>query len=126
MQIGTVRVEPPLALAPMAGTTPSATDRLAELQDRAKYLDNRMPELLSQMARIETEAADPKEVEAALQEFDPLWEQLSAWEQERFIRALVDQVRYEGKTGTVTVGFRSNAARNLCDWAADRFRGTQE
>ncbi len=58
-----------------AGTTTSATDRLAELQDRAKYLNNRMPELLSQMARIEAEGADPKEVEAALQEFDPLWEQ---------------------------------------------------
>jgi site-specific DNA recombinase len=114
------------SVVPMAGTIQSATDRLAELQDRAKYLDNRVPELLSQMARIEAEAADPKEVEAALQEFDPLWEQLSTWEQERFIRALVDQVRYDGKTGTVTVGFRSSGARNLCDWAADRFRGTQE
>ena len=114
------------AVALTAGTAPSATDRLAELQDRAKYLNNRMPEVLSQIARAEADAADPKEVEAALQDFDPLWEQLSTWEQERFIRALVDQVRYDGKTGTVTVGFRSSGARNLCDWAADRFRGTQE
>jgi len=113
-------------VARTAGTTSSATDRLAELQDRAQHLNNRLPELLSQMARIEAEAADPKEVETVLQEFDPLWEQLSTWEQERFIRTLVDQVRYDGKTGTVTVGFRSGGARNLCDWAADRFRGTQE
>jgi site-specific DNA recombinase len=113
-------------VARTAGTTSSATDRLAELQDRAQHLNNRLPELLSQMARIEADAADPKEVETVLQEFDPLWEQLSTWEQERFIRTLVDQVRYDGKTGTVTVGFRSGGARNLCDWAADRFRGTQE
>lgn len=112
--------------APMTGTPQAATDHLAELRDRVKCLNNHVPELLSQLARIEADAADPLDVEAALQEFDPLWEQLSTWEQERFIGALVDQVRYEGKTGTVTLGFRSNAARNLCDWAADRFRGTQE
>ena len=108
------------------GSTPSVTDRLAVLQDSATHLNKRMPEVLSQIARIEAETADPKEVEAALQEFDPLWEQLSTWEKERFIRTLVDQVRYDGKTGTVTVGFRSSGARNLCDWAANRFASSAE
>jgi site-specific DNA recombinase len=107
-------------VAPRAGTVQSATDRLAELQERMRYLNNRMPELLTQLARIDAEAADPKEVETALQEFDPLWEQFSTWEQERFIGILVDEVRYDGKTGTVTLGFRSNGARNLCDWASAR------
>ena len=61
--------------------------------------------------------ANPKDVEAALHAFDPLWEQLSTWEQERFIRTLVDQVRYDGKTGTVTLGFRSSGIKDLCNWA---------
>jgi site-specific DNA recombinase len=61
--------------------------------------------------------ANPKDVEAALHAFDPLWEQLSTWEQERFIRTLVDQVRYDGKTGTVALGFRSSGIKDLCDWA---------
>ena len=39
------------------------------------------------------------------------------WEQERFIHTLVEQVRYDGKTGTVTVGFRSRGIRDLCNWA---------
>lgn len=107
-------------IAPRAGTMQSATDRLAELQDRVRYLSNRLPELLSTLAHIDADAADPKEVEVAIQEFDPLWEQLSTWEQESFIRALVEQVRYDGKTGTVTVEFRSNGARNLCNWASAR------
>ena len=59
----------------------------------------------------------PKDVEAALHEFDPLWEQLSTWEQERFIRTLVEHVRYDGKTGTVTLGFRS---RGIKDFAIGR------
>ncbi len=60
--------------------------------------------------------ANPKEVEAALHAFDPLWAQLSTWEQERFIRTLVDQIRYDGRTGTVTLGFRSSGIKNLCNW----------
>ncbi len=69
------------------------------------------------MAAIDAEPTDPRDVETALHEFDPLWEQLSTWEQERFIRTLVEQVRYDGKTGTVTLGFRSSGIKDLCDWA---------
>ena len=109
----------------VAGIMQSAADRLAELQDRAAALNDRLSEIIRQMTRLEGEIADPKDVEATLLEFDPLWEQLSTWEQESFIRALVEQVRYDGKTGTVTVGFRSTAARDLCNWAADRLKGTE-
>jgi len=55
-------------------------------------------------------------VEPALRDFDPLWEHMSTWEKEKFIRTLVEQVRYDGKTGTVTLGFRSSGVRNLCLW----------
>ena len=94
-----------------------ATDRLAELQDRVSHLNNRLAELRQQGAAIEAEGVDTQEVEAALHEFDSLWEQLSAWEQERFIRTLVEHVRYDGKTGTVTLGFRSRGIKEFCSWA---------
>jgi len=110
-------------VAPQAVHTPSALDRLAELQDQARQLNLRLAEVLERRAQVDDDGADPKTVEAALQEFNPLWEQLSTSEQERFIRLLVEQVRYDGRTGTVTVGFRSTAARNLCQWAADRSQG---
>ncbi len=58
--------------------------------------------------------ADPGDVQEALAKFDPLWEQLTTWERERFIRALVTEVRYDGRTQTVTVGFRSEAIKDLC------------
>jgi site-specific DNA recombinase len=93
-----------------------ATRRLAELQDRVSYLSRRLVELRQQSDAIEAEGIDVQHVEAALHEFDSLWEQLSTWEQERFIRALLEQVRYEGKTGTVTLGFRSSGIKDLCTW----------
>jgi site-specific DNA recombinase len=107
-------------MASVAGGAQFATDRLAELQDRVTHLNNRLAELRQQSAAMEEERVETKDVEAALHEFDPLWEQLSTWEQERFIHTLVEQVRYDGRTGTVTVGFRSRGIRDLCNWAPDR------
>ena len=57
--------------------------------------------------------ADPAEVQQALSEFDPLWNQLTTWEQESFIRILVAQVKYDGRTGEVTVGFHSEGIKQL-------------
>jgi hypothetical protein len=58
--------------------------------------------------------ADPGEVGVALLKFDPLWDQLSTWEQERFVRALVKEVRYDGPSQTVTVGFLSEGIKEYC------------
>jgi site-specific DNA recombinase len=76
-----------------------------------------MDDLRDQLAAVEAEGVDAPDVETALHSFDPLWDRLSTWEQERFIRTLVDQVRYDGKTGTVTLRFRSRAIRDLCNLA---------
>jgi site-specific DNA recombinase len=101
----------------MAGGKEFTTKRLAELQDRAGHVNTRLAELQPQLAAVDAERANPTDVEAALHAFDPLWEQLSTWEQERFIRTLVEQIRYDGKSGTVTLGFRSTGIKDLCNWA---------
>lgn len=103
-------------LVSMMGNGEFATKRMAELQDCAAHLSARLAELRQQLADSEIEHTDPRDVEAALHAFDPLWEQLSTWEQERFIHTLVEQIRYDGKTGTVTLGFRSGGIRDLCNW----------
>jgi site-specific DNA recombinase len=54
-----------------------------------------------------TAPIDPEDVRSALVRFDVLWEQLTIEERERFVRALVREVRYEGPTQTVFVGFQS-------------------
>ena len=54
------------------------------------------------------------DVREALMKFDPLWDQLNTWEQERFIRTLVKEVRYDGPSQTVTIGFLSEGIKELC------------
>ena len=58
---------------------------------------------------------DPAELQEALCSFEPLWDQLNTAEQERFIRLLVREVGYDGRTETVTVGFHSERIKELCE-----------
>ena len=58
---------------------------------------------------------DSNDLQRTLEEFDPLWEQMTPLEREKFIGALVKQVSYDGNTGTVTVEFRSSGIRSLCE-----------
>jgi site-specific DNA recombinase len=81
----------------------------------------REPAMLSEvLRRIEENRkpdelmVDPAEVQEALLRFDPLWDQLTTWEQEAFIRTMIAQVKYDGGTGKVTVGFHSEGIKHLC------------
>ena len=79
-------------------------------------------EILRQVEKLrraagESTLTDPAELRDALQRFEPLWDELTTAEQERFIRTLVTEVRYDGRTETVTVGFRSEGIMQLCEGA---------
>jgi site-specific DNA recombinase len=85
----------------------------------------REPAMLSEVLRRleedrapDTPMVDPGKVADALLKFDPLWDQLTTWEQETFLRTLVAQVRYDGRTGEVTVGFHSEGIKQLCNRGA--------
>lgn len=72
--------------------------------------------LTAVMRQLEESAAGDirrQDVAEALQEFDGLWNQLAPREQEQFIKTLVESVSYDGRTGTVTVGFRSAGLKQL-------------
>jgi len=79
------------------------------------------PAVLSEVLRRITEdrppnepIADPADIQVALFTFDHLWEQLTMSEQEIFIRTLISQVKYDGTTGEVTIGFHDHAIKQLC------------
>jgi len=61
-----------------------------------------------------TTMVDPGHLEDALQQFDPLWCQLTNWEQDQLIRSLIAGVSYDGPTGSVSVVFRSDQIKTLC------------
>ena len=98
----------------------SAIDRLADLHERAAVLERQLAQVRRQLRDIDAERVDATDLQRALDNFDPLWEHMSAWDQEQFVHTLVEQIRYDGTTGTVTVGFRSNGIRSLCQNATEQ------
>lgn len=95
----------------------AAASRLAELHERAASLERRLTAITRELDAIDARRPDPGEIQQALEKFDPVWEHMTTWEQERFIRALVSEVTYDGRTSTVTVGFRSGGIKQLCEGA---------
>jgi len=62
---------------------------------------------------------DPAELQDVLQKFGPLWEQLATAEQERFIRVLIREVRYNRRTELVTVRFQSESVKRFCEGSTE-------
>ena len=90
-----------------------ATDRLADLQDRIQSIERRSTEVREELIRLGRTLLDEKEVTRALALFDPVWETLTAKEQARVLRLLVQRVDYDGEKGTVSVTFHPSGIEML-------------
>jgi len=102
-------------LAGRLATNGTATDRVADLQDRIRVAEQRATQVQEELIALGRELVDEKEVARALALFDPVWETLSPREQVRVIRLLVQRVDYDGEKGTVSVTFHPAGIKTLAD-----------
>jgi site-specific DNA recombinase len=91
-----------------------AVDRMAEVQERAAALEGQLREVCGQLAEWAGQTVDVAGVRQTLREFDRIWAEMTPREQESFVKTLVEQVTYDGRSGEVTVGFRTAAIKQLC------------
>ncbi len=91
-----------------------AVDRMAEVQERAAVLEQKLREIRDQLTEWVGQTVDVADVRRTLREFDRLWAEMTPREQEKFVKTLVEQVTYDGRSGEVTVGFRTAAIKQLC------------
>ena len=59
-----------------------------------------------------------KDLTQALADFDEVWDSLSSKEQAKIIHLLVERVEFDGRDQSVTVTFRSEGLKQLCQRAA--------
>ncbi|MDR1611891.1 MAG: recombinase family protein [Planctomycetota bacterium] len=93
----------------------TATDHVADLQDRIRSAEQRATAVREELIALGRELIDEKEVARALALFDPVWEALSPREQARVIRLLVQRVDYDGGKGTVSVTFHPAGIKTLAE-----------
>ncbi|HUU98388.1 MAG TPA: recombinase family protein [Phycisphaerae bacterium] len=88
---------------------------LADLQDRIRANEQRATQVREELLALESELTDEQKAAQAFAAFDPVWESLPPREQARLIRLLVEQVSYDGRTGTVSVILHNTGIKVLND-----------
>ena len=89
-------------------------DRIVGLQHGIETAERRLAELATERKFLDTERINAEDLRRTLAEFDAIWSSLTTKEQEQLIQLLVAKVGYDGRTGKVTVNFRSAGAKELC------------
>ena len=102
------------SLATEAGASNGAgAARLGELNERIRTGEQAMTALRERAVALSREVVDEGEIADALAAFDPVWETLTPKEQARVVRLLVQQVDYDGSTGTVSLTFHPDGLKTL-------------
>ncbi len=89
-------------------------DRIVALQRDIEATEHRLTELAAERKSCDQDRINANELRTTLAEFDSIWSSLVSSEQEQLIQLLVAKVGYDGRTGKVTVNFRSAGAKDLC------------
>jgi site-specific DNA recombinase len=86
---------------------PAFVAALGEAQDRLGALEARQQEIGEREAALATTDVSPETIGRMLEQFEPLWEVLTAPERERVVGLLVERVDYDGAAGEMEITFRA-------------------
>ncbi len=88
---------------------------LEKTQEHVQTIENRLTEITTEKAAMESQTFDQADVADALAAFDPLWEVLLTPEKERVLRQLIDRVDYDGAAGKLEIHWRLAGFGELAD-----------
>jgi site-specific DNA recombinase len=87
--------------------------RSAEIREQLAAGETRAEELRKEILGREKQRIDEKELRRTMEPFEYVWKAMNLDEQRNLLRQLVEQVGYNGRTGKVTVSFKSAAVKEL-------------
>ncbi len=91
----------------------SRFDRLVEVHKEVQAIEDRLTAIRAELEALKDDPLDATDVLAALERFEPVWDSLRTHQQTRMVNLLVERVGYDGRSGKVTVAFRSQGMREL-------------
>ena len=94
--------------------------RLAEIREQIEAGEARAEELRKEILRREKQRIDEKELRRTMESFEDVWKAMNLEEQRDLLRQLVEKVGYDGRTGKVTVSFKSAGVKELVQKEAVR------
>jgi site-specific DNA recombinase len=88
--------------------------REAEFKEQIGAGEVRVAELKREILVRERGRVDGDELHKTMEPFEALWKTMNIQEQSLLLRQLVEKVGYDGRTGKVTVSFKSTSIKKLC------------
>jgi site-specific DNA recombinase len=89
-------------------------DRLVTGHKEVQVVEERLVTIRAELDALLDDPLDQADVLSALEDFDAVWNSLRSHQQTRMVNLLVERVGYDGRSGKVTVAFRSQGMRELC------------
>jgi site-specific DNA recombinase len=93
---------------------------LAEIREQLAAGETRAEELRKEILRREKQRIDEKELRRTMESFEDVWKAMNLDEQRNLLRQLVEKVGYDGRTGKITVSFKSAGVKELVQKEAVR------
>ena len=87
--------------------------RRREVEAEFDAVTRRLEQLRAELAALNHQAIDEKDLKAALASFEPVWQELSPAERARILHLLIEEVRYDAEAGEVAITFRPGGVRSL-------------
>jgi site-specific DNA recombinase len=92
-----------------------AAEQLAELHDRMAQGERRLGEIRQRLQEQEQNSLTAADIDAALADFDGVWDSLSTREQVQLVALLVARVEFDAVESTVAISFHPTALKALAD-----------
>ncbi len=87
--------------------------KLGEVEAEYDTVTRRLEQLRAELAAIDHQAIDEKDLKAALASFEPVWQELFPAERARILHLLIEEVRYDAEAAEVAITFRPGGVRSL-------------
>jgi len=102
-------------LEAVTGTQPATAGTGAEHQ--ITRLEEHLTAAQDELAGLRAKKISADDLRVVLQQFDPLWANMTTVEQARVVQLLIERIDYDGKAGKVSITFSPTGVRTLADEA---------
>ncbi len=95
-----------------------AAERLDQVAEEKKSTSSHLSSLQSQLPNLQDQKIDTEDLTKAIAHFDPIWDVLLPRERSRIVRLLIQQVDFDGESGTLGITFQPSGIKTLMAEAA--------
>jgi site-specific DNA recombinase len=90
-----------------------AAERLDQVAEEMEFTSSQLSSLRRQHSTLQEQEIDAQDLTTSIAQFDPIWDVLLPRERVRIVRLLIQQVDFDGESGTMGITFQPTGIKAL-------------